>query len=216
MSQRPLSFESGLSAYLHLLALLRKLCEYFSRAKTICPGKSYCYQGGEGLDVSSLRTDEELTEIYQHHVDTVYRVALMLLKSVPEAEDITQTVFIRLMRDNTRFESDEHLKAWLIVCARNCCRDELKSWWRTKRADAAGLAEPGCVQESPQGAVWEKLTALEGKYRLPVYLHYYEGYKTEEIAVLLGVKPATVRTRLRTARKKLKLLLEEDGEYASI
>ena len=53
--------------------------------------------------------------------------------------------------------------------------------------------------------------SLHNKYRIPLYLYYYEGYSTEEIASLLTVNPSTLRSRLRTARQKLKLLLEEDA-----
>ena len=55
---------------------------------------------------------------------------------------------------------------------------------------------------------------LAEKLRTAVHLYYAEGYATEEIAALLGVPPATVRTRLRRARLKLKDLLggNEDGE----
>ncbi len=56
----------------------------------------------------------------------------------------------------------------------------------------------------------EAVSALPEPYRLPVYLYYYEGYATAEISKMLRVNHATLRTRLRVARIKLKLLLKED------
>ncbi|SHI02966.1 RNA polymerase sigma-70 factor, ECF subfamily [Sporobacter termitidis DSM 10068] len=164
------------------------------------------------MSVSLLRTDEEMTDIYNKYIDTVYRIALMTLKNVPEAEDAAQTVFIKLMTSGSEFESEEHMRAWLIVTAQNTCRNLLKGWWRSKRVDSEIVIEQTCLPDALGNDIWDRITALEEKYKLPIYLHYYEGYKTDEIAEMLKVNHATLRTRLRTARKKLKLLLEEDIE----
>ena len=59
------------------------------------------------------------------------------------------------------------------------------------------------------------MAALPEKHRLVLYLHYYEGYTTDEIAYMLGDNPATVRSRLVQARKKLKLRLEAEGYGAT-
>lgn len=164
------------------------------------------------VSVSLLRTDEEMTDIYNRYVDTIYRISLMMLKNIPEAEDATQTVFIKLMTSDYQFESEEHMKAWLIVTVQNTCKDLLKGWWHSKRVDSESILEQSYFQDTYKGDVWNKITGLEKKYRLPIYLYYYEGYETSEIAKMLNVNHATVRTRLRTAKKKLKLLIEEDVE----
>jgi len=159
-----------------------------------------------------LHTDEEITDIYSRYVDTIYRISLMILKNVPEAEDATQTVFIKLMTSNSQFESDEHIKAWLIVTAQNTCKDMVKGWWHTKRVDFENVVEPTYLMDAFKHDIWSKITGLEEKYKLPIYLYYYEGYETTEIAKMLKINHATLRTRMRTAKKKLKLLLEEDIE----
>lgn len=164
------------------------------------------------MSISLLRTDEEMEDIYNRYVDTIYRIALMLLKNVSEAEDATQTVFIKLMTSGSQFESEEHMKAWLIVTAQNTCKDMIKGWWRSKRVDSACITEQIYSPDTLHSDIWSKIAALEDKYKFPVYLHYYEGYKTEEIAGMLKINHATLRTRLRTAKKKLKLLREEDIE----
>ena len=162
------------------------------------------------MNVSLSRTDTDFMELYNNHVDTVYRIALMMLNNVPEAEDATQTAFIKLMTSNKDFENDEHVKAWLIVTTQNICRNLLKSWWRVKRVDMEVIAEQP-VFETSDSEIWSIVSKLDEKYKLPLYLHYYEGYKTEEIASILNENHATIRTRLRTARKKLKLILEDDN-----
>ena len=83
-------------------------------------------------------------------------------------------------------------------------------WWRTRRAGAETL--DGLTWEDPRdGTVWEQVAALPEAHRLVLYLHYYQGYTTGEVAELLGENPSTVRSRLAQARKKLKLKLEEEG-----
>lgn len=163
------------------------------------------------MEAASLRTDEEIKEIYAAYAATVYRISLLMLKNRAEAEDATQNVFIKLMRCETKFESGEHLKAWLIVTAKNTCKDLLKSWWRKKTTGLDG-ADALCSSSAPDDHhVFGAVMSLHNKYRIPLYLYYYEGYSTEEIASLLTVNPSTLRSRLRTARQKLKLLLEEDA-----
>jgi len=168
------------------------------------------------MNASLLRTGGEIAEIYMKHVDTVYRVALTLMKNIPEAEDATQAVFIKFMTAEKSFDSDEHIKAWLIVTTRNVCLDLLRSWWRTRRVDIESVTEQEDRTEFPDNEVWQAISNLDEKHKLPLYLHYYEGYKTEEIAGMLGINHATIRTRLRAAKKKLRLILEkEEDDYAN-
>jgi len=131
-----------------------------------------------------------------------------MLKNKEESEDATSTVFIKLMKAETSFENYEHLKAWLIVTTQNTCKDVLKSKWHSRRVDYDSVTEPFYVPDIFTNEILSEIIALDEKYKLPIYLFYYEGYKTEEIAAMLKVNHATVRTRLRTAKKKLKLSID--------
>ena len=82
---------------------------------------------------------EEIEAIYRRNFKLVYQICLVLMKSVPDAEDAAQTVFGRVMERSEPFRDPEHEKAWLIVTARNECRDQLKHWWRRCRADPSAL-----------------------------------------------------------------------------
>ncbi len=153
---------------------------------------------------------DALADLYARRFGMVYQVCLVLMKSVPDAEDAAQTVFRRVLERGQLFRDPEHEKAWLIVAARNECRNQLKHWWRTRRAGTETL--DGLTWEDPRdGTVWEQVAALPEAHRLVLYLHYYQGYTTGEVAELLGENPSTVRSRLAQARKKLKLKLEEEG-----
>lgn len=159
-------------------------------------------------------TREELAALYRRHVGMVYQICLMLMKNVPDAEDATQTVFRKAIERDAPFCDPEHEKAWLIVTARNECKNQLKHWWRTRRSGDEALET--LVWEQPEDRdVWDQVSALPQAYRLVLYLHYYQGYTTGEIAGILGENPSTIRSRLVQARKKLKLRLEAE-EYGTL
>jgi len=161
--------------------------------------------------MESIRSQEEVASLYRRHADMVYQICLMLMKNVPDAEDAVQTVFRKVMEYPKPFRDPEHEKAWLIVTARNECKNQLKHWWRTCRAGPEALEQ--LTWEQPgDGELWDTILSLPEKERLTLYLHYYQGYSSLETAEILGQNPSTVRTWLVRARWKLKKLLEVE-EY---
>lgn len=159
---------------------------------------------------SLLRTDKEIIAIYDRHVDTVYRICYSFMKNAAEAEDMVQETFLRLIVSSTIFRDERHERAWLIVTASNLCKDSLKKWWRRNESieDNLTLAAP---QSGEQREVMEALLQLPKDYKAVVYMYYYEGYSTAEIASWLNIPHATVRTRLARARKQLRNLLGGDA-----
>ena len=118
------------------------------------------------------RSREEVASLYRRHVAMVYQICLVLLKNVPDAEDASQNVFRKVMEWDKPFQSPDHERAWLITAARNECKNQLKHWWRTRRADESVLNT--LTWEQPEdGALWELILSLPEKYRLVLYLHYY-------------------------------------------
>ena len=157
-----------------------------------------------------VRSQEEVASLYRRHVDMVYQICLMLMKNVPDAEDAVQTVFRKVMEYDRPFRDHEHEKAWLIVTARNECKNQLKHWWRTRR-ESEEILNTLAWEQPEDGALWETILRLPEKYRLVLYLHYYQGYTALETAEILGKNPSTVRGWLVQARGKLKELLEEES-----
>lgn len=144
--------------------------------------------------------------------DAIYRVACHALGDRAEAEDVTQTVLLRLYQHKGGFESEEHRKHWIFRVAVNESRKILRSPWRRKMVPLEDWDGP--AEEAFGGEVLETVMALEAKYRLPVYLYYYEGFPVKEIAQILKTNPSTVQTRLQRAREKLKIALigeEKEG-----
>lgn len=155
------------------------------------------------------RTAREITEIYDRHVDTVYRLCYSFMRNPADAEDMTQETFLRLMSQGKTFENDRHEKAWLIVTASNLCKDSLKKWWRkTEDIEQYSAVIPA---EDDVRDVLPAILALPKKYKAVVYMYYYEGYSTGEIAGFLHCPESTVRSRLQRARTQLRMHLGGDA-----
>ncbi|HHV50604.1 MAG TPA: RNA polymerase sigma factor [Clostridiales bacterium] len=168
-------------------------------------------RGGEKVQKLPLfRTDKELTQIYCRHVDTVYRICFMYMKNAHDTEDMVQNTFIRLIKDGTRFESAEHEKAWLIRTATNLCIDHFRSPW-ARTAYLEDIGQPAETFSFEIDYTIEKVKKLPPKYRTAIYLYYYEGYSTPEIAKILGKNESTVRNYLHKGRKLLKMEMEDDS-----
>ena len=153
------------------------------------------------------RSTEEVEAIYRRHIKMVYQICLMLMKNVPDAEDAAQTVFRKVMEYPKPFRDPEHEKAWLIVTARNECKNQLKHWWRTGRESEEAMEK--LTWEQPEdGELWDAVLTLPQHQRMALYLCYYQGYTAREAAEIMGKNPSTVRTWLAQGRKKLKEVLE--------
>ncbi len=147
----------------------------------------------------------DVESLLQRYKDDVYRLALSYTRNITEAEDVCQTIFLKLMEQRAIQPGRE--KSWLMQVTANQCRSLLRSaWWRT----TVPLEDCHTLAPMAQNGVYQAVMALEPKYRVVVYLHYYEQYTTREIAALLRIRQTTVTTRLSRARQKLKETLREE------
>lgn len=152
--------------------------------------------------------DLEARRLVNAYSDLILRLSYTYLKSTQDAEDICQTVFLKLLSSDKGFDSPEHEKAWIIRAAVNACKDELRAFRRKAKPleDASGMAAP----DIPESNVLDAVMALPQKYRETVYLFYYEGYSVKEIAKLLHRSEAAVSAHLSRGRKRLKLILGDE------
>ena len=142
--------------------------------------------------------------LFHRYRDDVYRLAVNYTRSPQEAEDICQSVFLKLLEQNAVTPGKE--RAWLMQVTANACRDLLRSsWWKRTVP-----LETACgVSKTESDETRYLLQKLPPQYRVVLYLHYYEQYTTQEIAHLLKIPRGTVSTRLKRARDQLKLLMKE-------
>lgn len=159
---------------------------------------------------SLLRTDKEkeFTKIYNLYVNDIFRLCFTYLKNISDTEDAVQEVFVKLLRYKGTFESEEHIKAWLIVTASNYCKDFLKHWWR-KRKNIDDYAEIIGKEKIQVDEMMELIMNLPDKYKTVIYLYYYEGYNSRQIAKMLHKPEGTIRSYLSSARRMLKEELSE-------
>lgn len=144
-----------------------------------------------------------LAAVYSRNIDAVYRLCYVYLRSRADAEDAAQSVFVKYLQKQPVFQNVDHETAWLLLTAKNCCRDQLRCWWRRHRVDMDMIPEPA-MQDNEVSELLEILLSLPEKYRIPLYLHCIEDYPAKELTSLLGCRESTVRTRLQRGRDMLK------------
>ncbi|MCD7821511.1 MAG: RNA polymerase sigma factor [Clostridiales bacterium] len=149
-------------------------------------------------------------EVVRQNLDTVYRAALVCCKNPADAEDVVQATFEKLLRSNTVFVNDDHLRRWLVRVAVNEGRNLWKSFWRRNGSSLEELGMEPSAPEVRHPALLEEVLALPVQYRTVLHLYYYEGYSTREIAHLLHLSEANVRTRLKRGRDRLRRQLEKE------
>ena len=160
-----------------------------------------------------MYTEEQFTYLARKYMDTVFRVAYSFLKNSADADDVTQNVLLKLYQADKKFDSAEHIKSWLIRVTANECKSFFRSAWRRVEP----LEDYMATLELPSTDhidLFRAVMALPAKYRVIIHLYYFEGYSSDEIARLLDIPPATVRTRLVRARGRLKQDLTEADEHA--
>lgn len=169
-----------------------------------------------------MRSERFMRHALDTHGSAVYVVALAQTRSVHDAQDVAQDVFLRLLTTDTPFTSDDHLRAWLLRVTINRCRELSRLVWnrRVDSADDHLLELPGNLPDPEDAAVaaltespvWQALRQLPEKLRVVALLYYVEDYSTAEIAQVVGCSPTTVRTRLHRVRKHLRDILDTETE----
>lgn len=151
------------------------------------------------------REQEEFRQIYDKFFGTVYKIAFLHVKKADDAADISQDVFFKFYVSDKEFSGEEHIKAWLLTCAHNACMDYFRSKWRknVRLEDIQEAGLPFAVDET-----LGVLLTLPDKYKTPIYMYYYEGYSTEEIAAMLRKPHSTVRVNLHRGREQLRKKLK--------
>lgn len=148
-------------------------------------------------------SQEWFESFYSRNYKLVYRICFTYMKNSADAEDCTEDVFVKVFTGDFTFNDEDHEKKWLTLTSMNLCKDRLKHWWR-KKTDIDECPEIKDENAPQTDETLEIVMQLPTKYKDVVYLHYYMDYKTDEIAVMLGKPPSTIRNYLSEARALLK------------
>ena len=152
---------------------------------------------------------KEIIRLFEQYADDVFRLALSYLHNRQDAEDVCQSVFLKLMNYKKQLDGGKE-KAWLLKCTANACKDHLKSfWWK----NVVALDDTVTFTGEKERELWDAVNTLAPKYRAVVHLYYYEGYTQNEIAEILQISKTAVQTRMSRARNQLKEVLSHYDEY---
>ena len=154
---------------------------------------------------------EELVNTYSK---MIYQIAYHNCFIKSNAEDITQEVIIKLWKNIEKFKTEEHLKSWLIRVTINTSIDNNRRYKNKKETQLEDNDD--YYFEKEYYNLLEELKKLKPIKRNIIYLYYYQGYKINEISKILKINANTVNTNLARAKKELKNILEEGGEYYEV
>lgn len=158
-----------------------------------------------------MRSEEEVNGAIERYSDTVRRLCMIHLKNYADAEDIFQTVFLKYVLHSAAFESEEHERAWIIRVTVNACKDLLKNFYRSHTVSLDEVLEQPAELPPDNREVLEAVLSLPKKYRVVVYLYYYEEYTAPQIGKILGKNVNTVYTLITRSRQMLKEKLGGDN-----
>ena len=154
----------------------------------------------------------------RHHV-RVYRFVLRLVRNEATAEDLISDVFLDIWRQAGKFEGRSQVSTWMLSIARFKAlsvlrkrpEEELDEETAERIEDQSDDPETTLAKKDKGALLRQCLTALSAEHREIVDLVYYHEKSVEEVAGIVGIPEATVKTRMFYARKKLSELLKEQG-----
>lgn len=160
-----------------------------------------------------MKEERELAAAMDTYGDTVKRLCVVYLKNQEDTEDIFQSVFLKYWNSSPRFESEVHEKAWIIRVTINACKDLLRNYFRKNTVALEEVGELEADGKSDEnGFVRRAVLSLPEKYRIVIYLHYFEEYSAVEIGKMLSKNTNTVYTLLSRGREMLKQILGGDPD----
>ncbi|MCR5615223.1 MAG: sigma-70 family RNA polymerase sigma factor [Saccharofermentans sp.] len=168
-----------------------------------------------GAETESERIERETVEIMDQLGNAILRLAYSYLHNMEDAEDILQETLIKFVTAKPVFENEKHRKAWLLTVAANLAKNRIE-YNRVRSSEELNEEIAGAAPEEEEddlSFVWEAVKKLPDNQREVIHLFYQEGYKTAEIAEILGRKEATIRSDLKRARDKLKEILKEANDF---
>ena len=168
-----------------------------------------------GAETEQERLERESVEIMDQLGNAILRLAYSYLHNMEDAEDILQETLIKFVTTKPVFENEKHRKAWLLTVAANLAKNRIE-YNRVRSSEELNeeiaVAAPE-EEDDDLSYVWEAVKKLPDNQREVIHLFYQEGYKTAEIANILGRKEATIRSDLKRARDKLKEILKEANDF---
>ncbi|MCX4379710.1 MAG: sigma-70 family RNA polymerase sigma factor [Lachnospiraceae bacterium] len=152
---------------------------------------------------------QELVALYQNNL---FAVAFNVCKNAQDAEDIVQDTFLQYYTMKKEFDSEQHIRAWLIRVAINKAKNANRAFWRCNKLSLEDYMETLTFETQQSENLFETVMKLPEKYRIVIHLFYYEDYAVREIADILKLSESNVKVRLSRGRCLLKKALKEEWD----
>ena len=149
---------------------------------------------------------QALAETYR---DRLFAAAFQVCGNAADAEDAAQEALLRYHTSEKQFESEQHIRAWLLRVAINCAKNVSRSFWRRNTVPLEDYMETLEFDSGQSRQIFREVMNLPEKYRLVIHLYYYEDYSVAEIGEILGLTQSNVKVRLSRGRQLLKKSLQE-------
>lgn len=157
--------------------------------------------------------EKQFIRIFNLFKNDIYRLAYSYTKNISDSDDITQNVFVKLYKHKEVLELDDiSIKKWLFKVTINECKTLLLSFWKKKIIPFTEKEENTLYAKINDNSILDQVMQLPKKYRIVIFLYYYENYNTKEISEILNITITNVQTMLSRARNKLKNIIEEDND----
>ena len=152
---------------------------------------------------------QELIERYQKNL---YAAAFNICKNQMDAEDVVQETFVQYYTTKKEFESEQHIRAWLLRVTINKAKNLTVTFWKKHKCSLEDYMETLTFPDPQSRDLFEEVMKLSEKYRIVIHLFYYEDYSVREIADILKLSESNVKVRLSRGRAMLKDSLKEEWE----
>ena len=153
-------------------------------------------------------TGEAFAKAINEMVQTLYRVSCSQLAIEADREDAVQETLRRAWEKRASLKNDHHLQTWVIRILINVCHDIQRE--RQRLIPTEKISEPVMQTQTDTVDLRSCLFQLNERERIPIMLHYIEGYEVREIAAILRIPQGTVKSRLDRGRRQLKDICREE------
>lgn len=154
------------------------------------------------------KSDEEIRKLVENYSSLIFRISYCILCNPEDAEDAVQETFLKYLIKAPDFNDEEHRKAWLIKVAANISKNMLMFRFRRETVNIDDIENIGISENDYE--TFELIMSLPAKHKIVMTLYYVEGYKSKEIAEIIGISEETVRKRLQKGRELLKIEFEKE------
>ncbi len=180
--------------------------------------KIYLANPKEGMDL-----------IISRYKTSLYSFCVHLSRNKQAAEDLFQDTWVKVFHNINKFDMDKNFESWMFTIAINTYRDgyrKAKRWLnrivdytdtdeKSKLINNAistyGVPEEIVLKQESKKALKKAIEKLNDKQKIPLLLYYFKSFSYKQIAEILDIPEGTVKSRINTAKSKLKDYMEEGG-----